>query len=160
MKEKNVNKNAKEGILYLIFGVLTTLVSIFTYWLFSLFIKNELLANAIALTITILFAFVTNKLFVFESKSWSKKQLSTELPSFLGARLVSALFEELGMFIFVVWLSFGEYSAEILGFEITGGLIVKAALTFVVIVLNYFFSKFFVFKKTKAEPLIYKRKSK
>ena len=79
MKEKNVNKNAKEGILYLIFGVLTTLVSIFTYWLFSLFIKNELLANAIALTITILFAFVTNKLFVFESKSWSKKQLSTRL---------------------------------------------------------------------------------
>ena len=160
MKEKNVNKNAKEGILYLIFGVLTTLVSIFTYWLFSLFIENELLANAFALTITILFAYITNKQLVFESKSWKGEQLSRELPSFLGARLISALFEELGMFIFVVWLGFGEYSTEILGFEITGGLIVKTALTFVVIVLNYFFSKFIVFKKKKDEKPIYVRKNK
>ena len=160
MEEKNVKGTAKEGIMYLIFGVLTTLVSIFTYWLFSLFIKNELLANAIALAITILFAFVTNKLFVFDSKSWSKSQLASELPSFLGARLISALFEELGMLLFVVLLGFGEFSTTILGFEITGGLIVKTILTFIVIVLNYFFSKFFVFKKEKGKTLIYKRKNK
>ncbi len=160
MEEKNTKQNAKEGILYLIFGVLTTLVSIFSYWLFSLFIKNELVANAFALIVTILFAFVTNKLFVFESKSWSKSQLSKELPSFLGARLVSALFEELGMLIFVVLLDFGEFSTSLFGFEITGGLIAKSILTFVVIILNYFFSKFVVFKKKKNEPLIYKRKDK
>lgn len=160
MKEKNTKKIAKEGILYLVFGVLTTLVSIFTYWLFSQFIENELLANAFALTITILFAFVTNKLFVFESKSWKGEQLLRELPSFLGARLVSALFEELGMFIFLVALDFNKHSISILGFKITGDLIIKAALTFVVIILNYFFSKFIVFKKKKSEPLIYKRKDK
>ena len=139
----------KEILLYLIFGVLTTAVSIFSFWFFSLFIPQELylITNVISWVIAVIFAFVTNKLFVFESKKWGRNELGSEIPKFLGARIFSLVIEELGLILFIDLLKFSEISKTVIGFEITGELIAKIIMAFVVIVLNYFFSKFMIFKK-------------
>ena len=139
----------KEILLYLIFGVLTTAVSIFSFWLFGLFIPSNLylITNVISWVIAVIFAFVTNKLFVFESKKWGKAELGSEIPKFLGARIFSLVIEELGLILFIDLLKFSEISKTVIGFEITGELIAKIIMAFVVIVLNYFFSKFMIFKK-------------
>lgn len=139
----------KEILLYLIFGVLTTAVSIFSFWLFSLFIPSKLylITNVISWVLAVIFAFVTNKLFVFESKKWGKAELSSEIPKFLGARVFSLIIEELGLILFIDLLKFSEISKTVIGFEVTGELIAKAIMAVIVIVLNYFFSKFMIFKK-------------
>lgn len=148
-KIKNLILKYKELILYLIFGVLTTFVSIFSFWLFGLFIPDKLylITNVISWVIAVIFAFVTNKLFVFESKKWGKAELSSEVPKFLGARVFSLIIEELGLILFIDLLGFKELGWTVLCFNVTGELIAKTIMAIVVIVLNYFFSKFMIFKK-------------
>ena len=125
----------KEILLYLIFGVLTTAVSIFSFWLFGLFIPSNLylITNVISWVIAVIFAFVTNKLFVFESKSWNSGVLG-ELLRFVGSRVTSGVIETVSLLVTV----------DILGWN---GNIMKLFLAAIVIVLNYILSKFFVFKK-------------
>ncbi len=139
----------KELITYVIFGVLTTLVNFFAFWLFTKILGEELylVNNAIAWTVGVVFAYVTNKLFVFESKGWSLKTVSKELTGFLGARIFSFLVEEGGMFLFVSVLGMGEKAIALAGITITGQLVAKILLAVVVVALNYIFSKFLIFKK-------------
>ncbi len=139
----------KELITYVIFGVLTTLVNFFAFWLFTKILGEELylVNNAIAWLVGVVFAYVTNKLFVFESKGWSVKTISKELTGFLGARIFSFLVEEGGMFLFVSVLGMGEKALSLAGITITGQLVAKILLAVVVVALNYIFSKFFIFKK-------------
>lgn len=62
----------KETIVYLIFGILTTVVNYFIFWIFnSRFKVPVLIANVIAFIVAVIFAFITNKIFVFESKSFA-----------------------------------------------------------------------------------------
>ena len=138
----------KEIITYIIFGVLTTVVNFFAFWFFTkIFGENlYLVNNAIAWVVGVVFAYVTNKLFVFESKSWNLKLITKEITGFLGARIFSFLIEEGGMFLFISGLGLGEKSLELLDFTITGQFIVKILLAIIVVVLNYVFSKFFIFK--------------
>ena len=152
-KIKEIIIKYKEILLYLIFGVLTTIVSIFSFWLFSLFIPSKLylITNVISWVLAVIFAFVTNKLFVFESKKWGKSQLSAEIPKFLGARVFSLIIEELGLILFIDLLKFSEIRKIVIGFEVTGELIAKAIMAIIVILLNYFFSKFMIFKKSNIE---------
>ena len=78
--------------MYIVFGILTTVVnySAFLLWYNTLFRgKDGLYANIIAFIEAVLFAFVVNKLFVFESKSWSFMVLKKEIPSFLATRIGS-----------------------------------------------------------------------
>lgn len=135
----------RETVSYLFFGVLTTVVN---YGVFALILhffgaESTLIANGAAFVAAVAFAYVTNKLFVFESKSWAKEVLARELPSFVGARLFSFAFEELGLLV-CIWLQVERYSL----FGLNGILIAKIILSFVVVVLNYFFSKCFIFKKS------------
>jgi putative flippase GtrA len=97
-KIKGLILKYKEILLYLIFGVLTTIVSIVSFGIFGLFIPSSLylITNIISWIISVAFAFVTNKLFVFESKNWGKKELIDEVPKFLGARVFSFVVEEKG----------------------------------------------------------------
>ena len=141
----------KEIITYLIFGVLTTLVNLATFWVFTKILGEEfyLINNAIAWIVGVVFAFVTNKLFVFDSKSWNIKTAGKEFVEFVGARLFSFGVEEGGMWLFVDILAFGEKSLTLFGFTITGQIIAKLALAVIVVILNYFFSKFIIFKKKK-----------
>ena len=139
----------KELITYVIFGVLTTLVNFFAFWIFTKIFGEHLylVNNAIAWVVGVVFAYITNKLFVFESKSWDLKVITKEITGFLGARIFSFLVEEGGMFLFVSVLGLGEKSLTLLGFTITGQFIVKILLAVIVVILNYIFSKFIIFKR-------------
>lgn len=139
----------KELIMYVIFGVLTTLVNFGTFWIFTKILGEDsyLINNAIAWVVGVVFAYITNKLFVFDSKSWNLKLVTKEVVEFFGARVLSFLVEEGGMLLFITVLGFGEKSLELLGFTITGQFVVKILLAVIVVVLNYIFSKFFIFRK-------------
>lgn len=141
----------KELITYVIFGVLTTVVNFFAFWLFTKIFGEAfyLVNNAIAWVVGVIFAYITNKLFVFESKSWDLKVVTKEITGFLGARIFSFLVEEGGMFLFITVLGLGEKSLTILNLTITGQFIVKILLAVIVVVMNYVFSKFFIFKSSE-----------
>lgn len=144
----------KEVITYIVFGVLTTLVNFAAFWLLNRIFGEHvyLLNNAAAWIISVVFAYVTNKLWVFDSKSWNIKIVVREVAEFFAARLFSFGVEEGGLWLFVDKLGFGEYSFTLLGFEITGQIIAKVILAVIVVILNYFFSKFIIFAKKKKSP--------
>lgn len=150
-KIKTLFLKYKELILYLIFGVLTTIVNFAAFWLFTKLLgeQNYLLNNAIAWVVGVVFAFITNKIFVFESKTGERKAVLKELVEFTAARLFSFAVEEGGMLLFITVLGFGEKSLSVLGFTFSGQIIVKVCLAVIVVILNYFFSKFIIFKKAK-----------
>ena len=149
MKIKDLLYKYKELITYVIFGGLTTLVNFVAFYVVTQILGEELylLNNAIAWVVSVVFAYVTNKLFVFESKSWNLKLVAKESVEFVGARIFSFLIEEGGMLLFVSVLGFGEISFNICGFTITAQLIAKLILAVVVVIMNYFFSKFIIFRK-------------
>lgn len=121
----------KQPFLYLVFGVLTTAISIGSFALFTEWIVlDPLVANVISWILAVLFAFVTNRRFVFESSG----NLLKEIFGFYLARIFTLLVEEAIIFVFVTLL-------------LQNALIVKTAAQIVVIILNYVISKIFVFKK-------------
>lgn len=137
----NLLKKNKEIILYLIFGVSTTIVNWIIYLcLTSVVHVGMTMSNAAAWIGAVVFAFVTNKLFVFESKNTSNIELLREVVSFFGARIFSGLFE---IFLpsFLYSLGLNHSFLEIEGFW------AKAVVSVIVVVLNYILSKLFVFKK-------------
>ena len=148
---KNLIIKYKELIIYGVFGVGTTLVNFLTYKLFNVLLGVEyyLVSNVIAWFVSVIFAYVTNKLFVFESKSWKLKVVAKEVPSFFAARVFSFLVEEAGLFLLVDALGMKNFGMELSGFAISGNMISKVLLAVIVVVLNYFFSKFVVFRKKK-----------
>jgi len=128
--------NYKEVVNYLIFGGLTTLVNFIVYFTAKWIGIEEWISNGIAWIIAVSFAYITNKIFVFESKSTSKKEIVKEISSFFGARAFSGILD-IGLF----WLL-----VEKLGFN---DVIIKIILQIIVILLNYIFSKLWVFRKNK-----------
>ena len=123
----------KETILYLVFGILTTAINIAVCGLLSDILKWDIyLSSTIAWILSVIFAFVTNKIFVFNSKSTDKKVLLKETVFFLIARLIS-----LGFDMLVVWLM-----ADLWGINVW---IVKIISNIIVIIMNYIFSKLFIF---------------
>lgn len=145
MKNKLINMITVEAGMYLIFGVLTTIVNYGAFWIFLHLLGDELVltVNTIAFVFAVTFAYITNKIFVFKSKSWKPKILIKEISSFLAARIVSYFFEQAGLFVCVEYLHVGEI--KILGFD--GILVSKVILSFVAVLVNYVFSKFIIFKK-------------
>lgn len=127
----------KEVLLYLIFGVLTTIINTITYYvLYDLAGMNNVMSNTIAWLLAVIFAFTTNKLFVFESKSRQLNFLIRELLMFMGFRLFTGLLDLAIMFTTVDL------------FELHA-LLMKIISNIVVIILNYIASKLIVFKKTE-----------
>ena len=127
----------REIISYLIFGVLTTLVNFVFYWLFTDVIGiYDITAHVIAWIFAVIFAYITPKLFVFESKSWDIKLVIKEVIAFGAARLFSLLFET----------GFLALTVEILGIP---KLIAKVIAAVFVVIINYVASKLFIFKKKK-----------
>ena len=126
----------KEILWYGFFGVLTTLVNIISFSLLDKVGVEVYLANFIAWVLSVLFAFITNKLFVFDSKSFSPKVLFKEMFSFFFARVVSLGIDMGGMYLLLDVLRVQK-------------LLSKIIVNVIVIVANYVFSKLFVFKKEK-----------
>ena len=141
----------RETILYIIFGVATTAVNYVVFHLLYNVLWNQrhsLTANAVAFVAAVIFAFVVNKLFVFESKSWSAATLKREIPSFLAARIGSFGIEEAGLFLAEKVLKLGGVIAiTVAGVALDWITIVKIGLAFVVVALNYVFCKLIIFKK-------------
>ena len=132
-------KKNKEALLYLFFGVLTTLISIAVFWLFtSLVSLDELVANVISWIIAVLFAYLTNRIWVFSSHCETKAALIKEVLSFYGGRVFTLLVEEAILIVFVKLLSFNDMA-------------VKIVAQVLIIVLNYVISKLFVFKKNSSK---------
>lgn len=142
-------KNKKEIINYIIFGVLTTVVNFAVFWLFNRLLgKNYyLVSNVIAWIVAVAFAYITNKIWVFESKVTKPKALAKEIVEFFIARLLSLGVEEAGLLILVDLMKFKDLNFNLFTFTITGELIAKVILAIVVVILNYIFSKFIIFKK-------------
>jgi len=141
----------KELIIYVFFGGLTTVVNLLVFALFTRLLGSEryLITNIIAWFAAVSFSYVTNKIWVFESKSWKTKVLVKEIPSFFAARVLTLGIEEAGLYFFVDILSFSEISLKLFSFEIGGELIAKAVIAVVVVVINYVFSKLVIFKNNK-----------
>ena len=126
-------KKNKEVLLYLLFGFLTTVVSIVSYAVFNVtFEINELVSNVIAWIFAVLFAFVTNKIWVFHAPAYTMKEFVKQMLSFFGGRVATLVIEEIILLMFVTFLAFPSIS-------------VKLVAQILVIVLNYVISKFFVF---------------
>ena len=140
-KIKELYLKYKEIINYLLFGALTTVVNIVTYAIFArLFHVDEVVSNIIAQIISILFAYVTNKIYVFESKSTKLKDILREMISFFGCRIFTAVLDTL-LFSFMIKILF------------MNDLIAKCITQVVVIVLNYVFSKLIIFRKKDKKDL-------
>lgn len=139
----------KELITYVFFGALTTAVNFVTFWLFSKLLGEALyyVSNAIAWFVSVVFAYITNKLFVFESKNFEGKTLLKEISVFFSARVFSFFVEEWGLILFVWIFEIGKYTLNLFGLEINGQYIAKALLAVIVVLINYFVSKFAVFRK-------------
>ena len=124
----------KEILWYGFFGVLTTLINIISFDLLDKAGVTVYLANFIAWVLSVLFAFITNKLFVFGSKSFKPMILFKEMFSFFLARVVSLGIDMGGMYLLLDVFKVKK-------------LLSKIVVNVIVIVANYVFSKLFVFKK-------------
>ncbi len=150
-KLKDFYKRYREIILYALCGVFTTIANLVAFLITTEIFGEELVLinNAIAWFAGVVVAFVSNKLYVFNSKSWKFKIAGKEFAEFVGARVFSFIMEELGMLFFVSVLHFSDKSISILGFTVTGQIIAKLLLSVIVVTSNYFFSKFIIFKQKK-----------
>lgn len=139
----------KELILYIFFGAVTTLVDLVVFKLCCVLFGTNLYLvwNVVAWAAAVLTAFFTNKLWVFESKSWAPRVLRRELPTFVGARVASLLIAEAGMFVAIDLLGFGVWSVALPFITLDGHDICKIFLQVIVLILNYIFSKLVIFKK-------------
>lgn len=125
----------KQTILYLIFGVLSTIVNIVTYVVCTRNLNIEfLISNWIAWIAAVLFAYITNKFFVFESKKTNIKFLIKEFSSFVSCRILSGIIEMILMYVMISLMSLNDF-------------IVKIITNVVVVILNFIFSKLIIFKK-------------
>ena len=138
-KIEKLYNNYKEIVNYLIIGVLTTVVSLVSFYLIRIFVFTNdsqfdiQLANVISWVLAVLFAFVTNKKYVFESKSTGYQKF-LEMIKFYVSRLTT-----LGVEMFVMWLLTSPLKVD--------DIISKIIVQFIIVILNYVFSKLFVFKK-------------
>lgn len=141
----------RETILYMFFGVTTTVVNYVVFrivYVRMLGGSGSILANAIAFVVAVIFAFVVNKIFVFRSKSWAPAVLVKEIPPFVASRVASFGIEELGLFISESLLGWNKVTVLTLGqTAIDGVTVTKLALSVMVAILNYAFCKWVVFKK-------------
>lgn len=123
----------KEVLLYLFFGGLTFIVSIASYVFFDVILSmNELVANVLSWILAVSFAYVTNKIWVFDAPTNTLQEFVKQILSFFGGRVATLVIEELILLVFVTLLQFPSVP-------------VKVVAQIIVIVLNYVISKLFVF---------------
>ena len=135
----NLYKKYQEIINYLIVGVLTTVVSIVTYFLFSLILDIEnnilfILANVLSWICAVIFAYITNKKFVFNTTTSNKKEEIKVFSMFVSSRITTLLIELAFMFITVKVILINHKIAKVIA-------------QFILLVLNFVLNKLFVFKK-------------
>lgn len=122
----------KEVVMYVIFGVLTTAVNFVTYLLFARVLNiHYLISNVLAWFLSVLFAYITNKIWVFESKN---PNILKEMSLFFGGRIFSGVVDTALMYLLIDVL-------------VVSDVISKIIIQVIVVILNYVISKLIVFKK-------------
>ena len=128
-------KEHQEGMRYLVFGALTTIVNIAIFILFSkMFNLSTTISNIIAWIIAVIFAYITNKIWVFKAKKNSFKELFFEIVYFFLARVFTLVLETIILVIFIDKFHFNS-------------LIMKIISNIIVIIVNFILSKILIFKK-------------
>jgi putative flippase GtrA len=147
----NDKERRREIILYLVFGVLTTVVNLLVYGLilwvqpkrvlfeYILWFHTPLywyyVASIIAWIIAVAFAYIGNKLYVFRSRNLTRRELTQEILSFFGARVLSLLlFDLAGLSLLIQVFAMNEFIAKLI-------------MNVLVIIFNYVASKLVIFKK-------------
>lgn len=132
MKEKLLNR---EVIMYVIFGVATTLVNLIISFILEGIVKvNGEIASAVGIIASILFAYFTNRKWVFNTQAKGFKENIQEFGKFVLGRAFTMIIEQGGVIIFYTHMNLPFMP-------------VKLSLTVIVIILNFFLSKFFAFTK-------------
>lgn len=124
----------RETVSYLIFGILTTIVNYASYEAFKWLGLHYTAATILAWVLAVAFAYITNKLYVFESKSFERAVLLREITAFVSCRVLSGLCD----------LGFMVFSVELLHMNDS---IAKLISNVFVVIINYIFSKLFIFRK-------------
>ncbi|MEG0180797.1 MAG: GtrA family protein [Peptostreptococcaceae bacterium] len=130
----NLYGKYKEIILYLFFGLLTTVVSISSYYLCSEILQlHYLISNIISWIFAVIFAYVTNRIWVFESKSKGIQSVLKEIFTFINCRLLSGIIDMAVMILLVDIININDLYSKIF-------------TQFIVVILNYLLSKLIIFK--------------
>ena len=125
----------RELIVYVIVGVLTTIVSLLSYYLFAYTLEIQyLISNFLSWVCAVVFAYITNKVWVFQNYDFALSNIVKEIVAFIGARIATLGIDMLIMFVMVDMLSLQD-------------LVAKITVQVIVTILNYILSKFLVFKK-------------
>ena len=134
---KNITKKlfTQEVILYAIFGLLTTVINLGSFYIMNTILHwNENISNIIAIILAVLVAYVTNKDLVFHSEAKELKEKIREFFKFILGRAFTMVIEMLGFYLLYTICAMPM-------------LVAKCIITVIVIVLNFFISKFFTFKQ-------------
>ena len=135
MNKKNLYIQYKDIISYLFFGVCTTIVNVGVYWIITHFFNADIMVSTlVAWFMAVLFAYITNRKWVFYSTAHTIIDILKEMICFWGCRTATGILDWLNMLIFV----------NIIGFN---DIIIKCLSNVAVIILNYIFSKLFIFTK-------------
>lgn len=135
IKKQLLNEKVAEIIRYIIIGGLTTAVSFSVFWILCYMVGIETnLSNIISIICAVIFAYITNKIIVFRSKTHGPKELIKEAASFVFARGITIITEIGGVFLLVTVL----HNPPMLS---------KVSVSVIIIILNYIISRFWVFKK-------------
>ena len=134
MNMKMLIEKYRDVIFYIIFGAFTTLVNLIVYWWMSHVLKQDVMFSAaIAWIAAVLFAYITNKKWVFHSEAASIHEIGKELAAFFTCRLATGAVDLASMFVFTDLLHFND-------------IVIKALANLIVIILNYIASKLVIFK--------------
>lgn len=134
---KRLIEKYQSFIFYGIFGVLTTIVNIVTYQLcYERFGISNTFSNVAAWILAVTITYLTNKVWVFESKSWKWEILKREIPTFISCRLATGVLDIVIMYICVDVMQWHA-------------MLMKIISNVLVIILNYIFSKLVIFKKSE-----------
>ena len=123
----------QQAMRYLVFGAISTVVNIGVFAIFDALGLPVLISNTIAWIVAMLVAYVTNRYCVFESRKTKKSEIAKELSSFVSARIITLIIESIYMWITVDQLHWHS-------------VLMKVIANIIVIILNYVFSKLFIFK--------------
>lgn len=132
---KTYYQKYREILLYLFFGAGTTLVNILSYYVCGHMLNLSVtLSTIVAWVLSVVFAYVTNKFWVFNSYQRSLKAIYIEFIRFVSCRITTGVIDLIIMLLFSSWLGFND-------------MLMKIASNIIVVILNYIFSKLIIFKE-------------
>lgn len=135
MRIKDIYSKYKDIIPYAFFGVLTTIINIVTYYVMAHFFGLTIMISTVfAWLLAVLFAYVTNRKWVFHSGADTTETIITEILSFFSCRVATGIVDWACMWVFVDVLHFND-------------VVIKSMANVLVIVLNYIASKLLIFKR-------------